>query len=658
MAVALGVDVGLGAGGAMGFSARLATLDLAELDEAELVREIELEARRLLELDATSLRFEDGATPNLAEPLRTPGGVVVPIVHGSARSLLVGEGVPPEGWQEAADTFARQAGALLRAHQAVVAGRRREAELWALAETAEQVAGRADVDRVLAAIVRRARDLLETDGSSLALANAADDGVSRRVIATGEAAYSADYLADDGFDHDPASDEEVRRKGVRSILGVPLRGREGVIGALCVASRDVRAFDAREVGLLRSLGDHAALALESARLAAAADELGRVEEVHRSLTRVVLAGEGVEGVTGCLARALDVGVMVTDWRQTVLAHVGCGEHLDGHGAVSPALLRRQEVRQALLECAGAYSAVAAGEGWLVAPIVARQEILGYVWALVERATAASGFVRTSLEQAAQVVALEVLRARAASETERRLRRDFSQALLGDPPAGAAALERMARQVWPRFGLAHRPVAIWIAEDGPASSQSLEQAREVAAETRPGDFTSFHGGHVLLMLEEADRTRSADEVTRLRTALGRRGLAASVVVGGVCRDLAADRESLRNALRLHDLLGPRPVLWLEELEVLTVLFDPDRRDRLRQFLDKALAPLAGHPLLIATLDAYYGAACNRALAARQLNVHVNTLRYRLERIESLIGGPVDDPCRAVPLRVALLARETI
>lgn len=57
-------------------------------------------------------------------------------------------------------------------------------------------------------------------------------------------------------------------------------------------------------------------------------------------------------------------------------------------------------------------------------------------------------------------------------------------------------------------------------------------------------------------------------------------------------------------------------------------------------------------------AYYRAACNRALAARQLNVHVNTLRYRLERIESLVGGPVDDPCRAVPLRVAILARAAI
>jgi DNA-binding PucR family transcriptional regulator len=38
--------------------------------------------------------------------------------------------------------------------------------------------------------------------------------------------------------------------------------------------------------------------------------------------------------------------------------------------------------------------------------------------------------------------------------------------------------------------------------------------------------------------------------------------------------------------------------------------------------------------------------------------VNTLRYRLERIESLVGGPVDDPYRAVPLRVAMLARATI
>lgn len=482
MADALGVDVGLGAGAALGISARLATLDLVQLGPEELRREIELEARRIFDQDATG--------------------------------LLEGDGAVPVEREEAAEAFARQVRVLLRTHSVLCAQQRREAEL------------------------------------------------------------------------------------------------------------------------------------------------ARVEEVHRALTGVVLAGEGVEGVARSLARALDANVMVTDWRQTVLAQVGCTGHIDGRGAVCADLLQRQDVRQALLECAGAYSAAAAAERWLVAPIVARQEILGYVWAMVARASLASGFVRTSLEQAAQVVALEMLRERAASETERRLRRDFSHALLDDPPTGAPVLERQARQVWPRYGLPHRPVAIRIDEAGPSSSHVLERARELVAEGRPDDFTAIYGGHVLLMLGETEQAAAADEVARLRAALKRHGLQASVVVGGVCADLEADREALRGALRLHELLGPRPVLWLEELAVLTVLFDPERRDRLREFLDRALAPLAGHPLLITTLDAYYRAACNRALAARQLNVHVNTLRYRLERIESLVGGSVDDPCRAVPLRVALLARETI
>jgi DNA-binding PucR family transcriptional regulator len=57
----------------------------------------------------------------------------------------------------------------------------------------------------------------------------------------------------------------------------------------------------------------------------------------------------------------------------------------------------------------------------------------------------------------------------------------------------------------------------------------------------------------------------------------------------------------------------------------------------------------------TLHAYYEAAGNRAEAARRIGVHVNTLRQRLERIEAIAGGSIDESTRALPLRLALLAR---
>jgi hypothetical protein len=611
--------------------------------------------------------------------------------------MLLGEGDPAPGWEEPAAEFAHQVGVLLGVHEALVAKRRHEAELAALYETAGQLTAQLEVKHVLTTIVEKAGALLGADLAYITLLDRSA-GVVRMSVSTGHRtrafldivlpvgagvggqvadtvrpAYSADYLNDERLSHHAGTDEGVRQEGVRSILGVPLRGRSGVLGVLYVANRSVHTFAPKEVNVLKSLGDHAALALENARLyeeairsarasaeaeavaAARLRELERVEQVHHLLTDVLLAGEGVEGIAPSLAAALGVPVMVTDWRHAVLAEVGSSRHVDGSGALAAAFRHRPSVRRALEECSRRFGAACAGDGWLVAPVVARQEILGHVWALApEAADRPPGFLHTSLEQAARVVALEMLRERAASETERRLRRDFVSSLLSEPPVHRAVLERQAGQVWPQFGSAHRPAILRIAEA--AQSGSLERAQQLVAEARPHDLTSAYGDRVVVMLGETDQAAAGETVEGLRSLLARHGLHAVAVVAGICRDLAQDRDALQAAMRLQDLLGPRPLLWLEGLEVLTILFDAGARERLREFLSRTLAPLAGHPELVATLAAYYEAAGNRALAARRLNVHVNTLRHRLDRVEALLQGPIDEPVRAVLLRVALLARD--
>jgi hypothetical protein len=659
----------------------------------------------VLRLDGASLVPRDGPPgpgrpggpdgPGTADgsPRRTAAGVLVPVAGGA----LLATGRPEPGWETPARELGRQVSMLLRAHEALLAKRRHEAELAALYETAGQLTSHLDVEHVLTTIAEKARSLLGADLAYITLLDR-EAGVVRMRVSAGHRtpgfleivlplgagvggmvagsarpAYSADYLNDERLSHHAATDEAVRREGIRSILGVPLRGRGGVLGVLYVANRSVHVFGADEVRLLKSLGDHAALALDNARLyeeavraarasaaseavaAARLEELERAEEVHHGLTDVALAGEGVEGVARGLAAALELGVVVTDWRHAVLVQVGCPELVDPQGWLSAAFRRRLEVRRALADCGRTYATAAAGEGRLVAPIVARREILGYVWARRLGADQPSpSLLATGLEQAARVVALEMLRERAAAETELRLRRDFVHSLLADPPVERAVLLRQARQIWPHFERPHRPVILRMTGE----DARPDHARQLVAEARPDDFASVYGSHVVVMLGETDQAAAAEAVERLHAALARNGLGVAAVVGGLCRELDQDRETLRGALRLQELLGPRPTLWLEGREVLTVLFDPDSRPRLRRFLDQTLAPLAGQPALIATLGAYYEAAGNRALAARRLGIHVNTLRYRLERVEALLGSSIDEPSRAVPLRVALLAREAM
>jgi GAF domain-containing protein len=664
---------------------RLASLDLASIEADELARKIEAEAVAIFGL--REARLTSGPAPSHVEA--TESGFVIPL----SGLRLIGEGKLNDGWEEQARLFAAQVGSLLSAHQALSLNRRHEAEISALYATVGQLTARRDVEAVLRTVVDRARELLASDLAYIMLLNEGGTLLRMRVAAghqteafmqiqrpvrPGVSAYigkpvsTSDFLNDRGLDHDGATDDLVRLEGVRSVLGVPLRTELAALGTLLVANRFVHEFTDTQIALLSSLGEHAALALDNARLYEAAvaaaessavarseaethlNRLQRAEEVHHRLTEVLLAGDGVVGVAGTLAQAFGAGVLITDWRHKVLADVGSEIKIDREGSVAAAILRRRDVRLALDRCASEFETVAIGSELVIAPIAARRELLGYIWATQHREDPDES-LPTSIEQAARVVALEMLREREAVETERRLRRDFMYELLSERTPEPQVLEPRARQVWRSFGLDHRPLVISVLSRHAVGGSPVERARRLLVEDRPADFVTVHGSYLVLLTTCLERDRVMEEAEVIRELLARNGMDASVAIGARCRGLVETRASVVSAHRVMELLSPQSIMWAEGLEPLTILFDPSQRDRLESFVRRTLAPLEGKDSLMTTLHAYYEAAGNRALAARAIGVHVNTLRQRLERIESIMGGSVDESTRALPLRLALLAR---
>jgi PucR family transcriptional regulator, purine catabolism regulatory protein len=60
-------------------------------------------------------------------------------------------------------------------------------------------------------------------------------------------------------------------------------------------------------------------------------------------------------------------------------------------------------------------------------------------------------------------------------------------------------------------------------------------------------------------------------------------------------------------------------------------------------------------LLETLEALSAARWVRRAAARQLGIHINSMSYRVERIQSLTGLQLDDPETRVAISIALRAR---
>ncbi len=554
--------------------------------------------------------------------------------------------------------------------------------------TATQLADVRDMVGVAELIIERARLLLKSDLAFVALRDPHDKilhmlacvghrtkefmGFARPVeqgmsVYEMRPMYSADFLNDNRLSHHPDTDARVRAEGIRSVLVVPLTGRESVVGMLAVANRSVHSFTEREVFLISELGRQAAGALDNARMyttalseAAAANDvrvqtekamrdLGLERDLNIEMVEGLLVGQGMGAVLGTLNRAFGVAVIATDWRNAVLGHSG-GDRWIANGQISRALLDRSEADSAEFARSEGDQVRWRG-GTLMIPIAAADENLGYLWL-----PAADKVEQPSLIGAAttgaKLLALELIREQVAVETERRLGRDLLLNLLGETPADPATLETLARQVWRHYGAAHRPVTIRVGSEQPTPNSALERARRFIADTRPGDLVAVHRGQIVLMLGEIDRERASQEVGRLRAVLSGTGLELSCVVGTVCRDLRQDRACILSCIHLHELLGFRPTAWLEELEPLTILFAAYDRDRLDRFIQSVLGPIASRPELLATLHAYYVSGRNRARAARQLNVHVNTLRYRLDRIESVLGQSIDDPAKEAAIQLAV------
>jgi sugar diacid utilization regulator len=160
------------------------------------------------------------------------------------------------------------------------------------------------------------------------------------------------------------------------------------------------------------------------------------------------------------------------------------------------------------------------------------------------------------------------------------------------------------------------------------------------------------------------------VEQLRTAL-QDGLAPDsiAVVAGVGRTPGAETTpfaAMREATRAADIAASMPVdspaaLHFGRLGALRLIFHLADNPELRAFQRDLLGPLevsdaTRRSEFVRTLDAFLRAGGNHMRAARDLNVHRNTLIYRLERIQELLGGAdLEDPEIRLNLQLALKIR---
>ncbi|MFI0367976.1 PucR family transcriptional regulator [Actinomadura sp. 1N219] len=429
-----------------------------------------------------------------------------------------------------------------------------------------------------------------------------------------------------------------------------------------------------------------------------ASVLARTEEVHRALVQIVLCGGGLQEVVDEVATLLDVAVVVVDGEQRVLAGAGPDEHVQAMRAFDAG-------RHAACGRGGCGIIGAHGTGdHLVVPVMAGGFDHGRIIAFSPGGTL-RGTDLGILERAATVAALVVTKQQAVAAVESKYRADFLRDIL----AGRAGDDDRVIAHCAGFGWdLDRPVMVVVAEldgrprgnpsapetDGKARGKGAEpesatrsggrgveersaQERLAAAWTTAvrrhdrgaavasfahevvavigadgGDPAELTAGPVQAMLKEASSIFAEHLPVRRTFSTG---------ISRTVTSPAALPEAYEQAVKAvrvgRQLNGAGARAHFDQLGVYRLLSLVSDPEELHAFVRETLGDLASddEPELVdlrRTLQVLLETNLNVAETARRLHFHYNTLRYRIGKLERMLGAFTEDAHLRLNLTLAL------
>lgn len=291
-------------------------------------------------------------------------------------------------------------------------------------------------------------------------------------------------------------------------------------------------------------------------------------------------------------------------------------------------------------------------------------LLGSVW-LAEGEEPLDPRADAALEEAARLAALHLLRHRVSDDLDRRLRGDMLLAVL----RGEGRSEQVEQLELPPAAC----VVMAYEAAGPAFVDGAVEERAVdliamvlRSFRREAAVVGASGRVFALVAVTPGESRSGlkrllrDTVTTTERAL--RGVELRAGLGGEVAepiDAASSCAQAEQALRVaRAWSGPEAVVDIEEVAAEALLLDfmdfaaarPAARARQLDTLREHDAKRATDYL--ETLRVYLDCHGDTALATQRLNVHANTLRYRLKRVEEMTGIALRDPLRRLALELQL------
>ena len=379
----------------------------------------------------------------------------------------------------------------------------------------------------------------------------------------------------------------------------------------------------------------------------------RLSVLQRSLSRALADASPMTALLSLLKRTCNATVALVE--------------LDGHVAHATGPLPLGLLHDQLNRAAGP-SVVLDVDGWhgvahLVEDNLDDDKPFGWLVVAARRSPFPDPFVRAAVEVAATLVETAHRIAVAERTQERAVRASVLEQLLAlqverdDPELSGRVAGLGIRFDDELRVLIVKPVGVARVDGRRSSIADLGAAlAQIFRTASVGEFLAVRDDHITVLVQCSPATArrllvANDASHELQVGAGRR-----VITVGDVVDSYNDAHLAVRALQRYP--GRSGFVAFEDFDFATRLFSTVGLDRMGAWAREFFMPLEGRHALIAAVQSYFARGQNVKAAANDLFVHHNSLRYRLAKVEELLGISFSDPAAIASTYLALTALDLV
>ena len=476
----------------------------------------------------------------------------------------------------------------------------------------------------------------------------------------------------------------------RNLLGIPLFANRRIIGALLMANKsEASSFTQDDQELLMILGSQLGIALENSRLyekidkelQTKVDELERVNEklrkqhiileksleMHNQLTGLVLRGKGIKAICETLTAFVGSPIQIEDHNFSIKAstmHIAETEYIGGRDLAEDKKYSRQVFelfqQRKPVEIFTDYNIKQ-----YIVPIVAGQQFMGLITTHFAHKKIKQ-LDKVALEQGATIVALEMLKQRAAVEQTKRLKETFMEHVLEKNYESTEWMHHRALQLGFDIRNSFQVITVEVVpgRNDRSRPELLQEIRDYCIDAFPSSTVITKNNHILIIVS-FNNNEKKHGAKQLVEALKEKLLNMLVegkwwvAIGTLCDKMEDVFISYRNAVTSLDIMKSlnltNRIVSYNNLGIFSLIeINPQN---FAEFAKRTIGPLIVYDQehntqLVKTLSLFFKNNSNVLKAAREGYLNPSTVKYRLRRIQEITGLNLKETETCLQLQLAL------